>query len=187
MIKPGRSGARRALALIGAGALLTAPLALISGGGAGAATIAGARSLSDPMAVTFAQVPASRTTDLHVLAWNDFHGNLEPGSLNLYGQYAGGAAYLAKLVEDRQRLYGRNQATVMAGDAIGASPLANALFHEEPAIVVDNLEYENELAPAIELLATKGYRRLDFWGIAPGGLRLSDTAIFYKVGNSLGI
>jgi len=58
---------------------------------------------------------------------------------------------------------------------------------DSTAIVVDNLEYENELAPAIELLATKGYRRLDFWGIAPGGLRLSDTAIFYKVGNSLGI
>jgi 5'-nucleotidase len=138
MIKPGRSGALRALALIGAGALLTAPLAVISGGGAGAATIAGAGRCPTPWR-SFAQVLASRTTDLHVLAWNDFHGNLEPGSLNLYGQYAGGAAYLAKLVEDRQRLYGRSQATVMAGDAIGASPLANALFHEEPAITVDNL------------------------------------------------
>jgi 5'-nucleotidase len=139
MIKPELTRARRALASIAAGALLAAPLAVIGGGGAGAATIAGARSLSDPLAVTFAQAPKSRTTDLHLLAWNDFHGNLEPGGLNLYGQYAGGAAYLAKLVADRQRLYGRNEATVMAGDAIGASPLANALFHEEPAIVVSNL------------------------------------------------
>jgi len=26
-----------------------------------------------------------RTTDFHVLAWNDFHGNLEAGTNNIYG------------------------------------------------------------------------------------------------------
>ena len=54
-------------------------------------------------------------------------------------------------------------------------------------LIVDNLEYRAELAPAIALLEERGYRRLDFWGIAPGELRLSDTAVFYQPGNCLEI
>jgi 5'-nucleotidase len=118
-------------------ALLT-PLALSTSPAGAAVTIAGARSLSDKVAVTFA--PASgRTTDVHLLAYNDFHGTLDPASQTLYGQFAGGAAYLAKAVKDRQATYGRDQATISAGDNIGASQLANGLFHEEPATIVANL------------------------------------------------
>src|SRR5262249_37831028 len=39
----------------------------------------------------------------------------------------------------KQAQYGRRQVTVLAGDNIGASPLANGLFHEEPATIVTNL------------------------------------------------
>jgi 5'-nucleotidase len=74
-----------------------------------------------------------------VLAYNDLHGNLEAAGLNLYGHFAGGAAYLAKAVKDKQQQYGRLEATVFAGDGIGASPLANSLFHEEPSVIVSNL------------------------------------------------
>ncbi len=80
-----------------------------------------------------------RTTDVHVLAFNDLHGNLEAGGNNIYGQFAGGAAYLAKAVKDRQAAYGQQQATVFAGDNIGASPLANGLFFEEPITIASNL------------------------------------------------
>ncbi|MDT4980485.1 MAG: 5-nucleotidase, partial [Pseudonocardiales bacterium] len=80
-----------------------------------------------------------KTMDVHLLAYNDFHGTLEPGSQSLYGQFTGGAAYLAKVVKAQQARYGANQATVFAGDGIGASPLANSLFHEEPATIVANL------------------------------------------------
>jgi 5'-nucleotidase len=118
-------------------AVVVAPLAT-SSTGAGAATITGARSLSDQVSVQFA--PASgRTTNIHLLAYNDFHGTLDPGSQTLYGQFAGGAAYLAKAIKDRQAQYGADQATVFAGDEIGASQLANGLFHEEPAIIFANL------------------------------------------------
>jgi 5'-nucleotidase len=78
-------------------------------------------------------------TELHLLAFNDFHGALEPGSSAIYGRYAGGAAYLAKKVKDLQATYGEHQATVMAGDGVGASQLASSLFFEEPAIVALNL------------------------------------------------
>ena len=69
-----------------------------------------------------------RTTDVHLLAWNDFHGNLEAGAgLNIYGQFAGGAAWLAKAVQDKQAPYGDKQISVIAGDNIGASPLVDGL------------------------------------------------------------
>ena len=76
---------------------------------------------------------------MHVLAFNDLHGTLEPGGNNIYGQFAGGAAYLAKVVKERQAQYGPLQATVFAGDNIGASPLANGFFHEEPITIASNL------------------------------------------------
>jgi len=126
------------LAVVAVTAVLVAPFAGSSTTKAGAVTIAGARSLSDQVSVTFGP-PARRTTSVHLLAYNDFHGTLEPASQTLYGQFAGGAAYLAKVVKDRQRAYGAREATVFAGDGIGASPLANGLFHEEPATVVANL------------------------------------------------
>jgi 5'-nucleotidase len=101
--------------------------------------IAGARTISDQVLVSFRKPVPGGTTDYHLLAFNDLHGNLEAASLNIYGHFAGGAAYLAKAVEDRQALYGDLQTTLIAGDNIGASPLASALFHDEPTVVISNL------------------------------------------------
>ena len=89
--------------------------------------------------MSYAAVDKQRTSDVHLLAFNDLHGNLEAGGLNLYGRFAGGAAYLAKAVKDRQAQYGKRQATIFAGDNIGASPLANGLFFEEPVTIATNL------------------------------------------------
>jgi 5'-nucleotidase len=83
--------------------------------------------------------PGHTTTDVHLLAFNDLHGNLEPAALNIYGHFAGGAAYLAKAVKDRQTQYGALQATIFAGDNIGAAPLQNGLFHEEPIVLASNM------------------------------------------------
>ncbi|OLB73382.1 MAG: hypothetical protein AUI14_26435 [Actinobacteria bacterium 13_2_20CM_2_71_6] len=129
---------RAGLVLTGLGVVLAAPLAVVGAAPASAVTIAGASTLSDNVSVSWDH-GKQRTTDLHVLAWNDFHGNLEPAGLNIYGKFAGGAAFLAKAVHDKQELYEHRQATVLAGDNIGASPLANSLFNEEPATIVTNL------------------------------------------------
>ncbi len=124
------------LAVAAVGVVLAAPPPTT--GAADGVVISGARSLSDPVLVSF-DTAKSRTTDVHLLAFNDLHGNLEAGGLNLYGKFAGGTAYLAKAVKDRQARYAGRQATVFAGDNIGASPLANGLFHEEPVTVATNL------------------------------------------------
>ena len=133
--------AQVAVAALALGVVLTAPLARSDGNEAGAITISGARSLSDRVVVNFSREakPQAKTTDVHLLAFNDLHGNLEAAGNNIYGQFAGGAAYLAKAVKDRQALYGDRQATVFAGDNIGASPLANGLFFEEPITIASNL------------------------------------------------
>jgi 5'-nucleotidase len=127
-----------ALVAIAVGVVLAAPLAAPNRAAADNITVSGAKSVSDRVLVRFTKKPPS-TTDVHILAFNDLHGNLEAASLNIYGKFAGGAAYLAKAVKDRQRAYRDLQATVFAGDNIGASPLANGLFFEEPATIASNL------------------------------------------------
>jgi 5'-nucleotidase len=128
-----------ALAAIGVGVVLAAPLASPNRAEAGP-VIAGARSLSDQVVVTYnSQQSKERTTDVHLLAFNDLHGNLEAAGNNIYGHFAGGAAYLAKAIKDRQAQYGALQTTLFAGDNIGASPLANGFFHEEPITIASNL------------------------------------------------
>jgi 5'-nucleotidase len=126
------------LAAIALGVVLAAPLASPNGASAGP-IISGARTLSDQVQVTYGQASKDGTTNVHLLAFNDLHGNLEAASLNIYGKFAGGAAYLAKAVKDRQAQYAPYQATVFAGDNIGAAPLQNGLFHEEPIEIVSNL------------------------------------------------
>jgi len=140
MTNPTRARAVSAgLGLLALGAAIAAPLATTSLNRADAVTIAGARSLADHVSVQYAEATGA-TADFHLLAYNDFHGSLEAAGLNIYGEFAGGAAYLAKAVLDRRADYGRDhEATIFAGDGIGASPLANSLFHEEPSVIVSNL------------------------------------------------
>ncbi len=81
-------------------------------------------------------VDTAETVAVQLLAFNDFHGNLEPpgGSNGLIGSIeAGGAEYLATHLST---LAARNPNTliVSAGDLIGASPLLSGMFHEEPTI-----------------------------------------------------
>jgi 5'-nucleotidase len=125
------------LAVLAVGVVLAAPLASSKTTGADKAIIAGAKSLSDRVAVSYADAARGGTTEVHILGFNDLHGNLETGGAQ-YGRFAGGAAYLAKVIKARQAQYDR-EVTVMAGDNIGASPLANSLFHEEPITIASNL------------------------------------------------
>jgi 5'-nucleotidase len=128
-----------ALAATAVAVVVVSPLASPNEAAAGP-MISGARSISDRVSVDFSTLPRDHsTTDVHLLAFNDLHGNLEAASLNIYGKFAGGAAYLSKAVKDRQAAYGRHQTTIFAGDNIGAAPLQNGLFHEEPITIASNL------------------------------------------------
>src|SRR4029453_11987348 len=112
---------------VAVGMVVAAPLAARDRTATDTVTISGARSLSDQVSVSFSKPDGQRTTDVHLLAFNDLHGNLEAGGNNLYGKFAGGAAYLAKAVKDRQATYGQRQGTLFAGGKIGANPPAKRL------------------------------------------------------------
>ncbi|GAA4538272.1 bifunctional metallophosphatase/5'-nucleotidase [Amycolatopsis samaneae] len=92
-------------------------------------------------AATPASAAPDATTDVRVIAFNDLHGNLEPpggssGKVTLSNGstvLAGGAAYLATHVK-QLRSQVRDSFVVSSGDNVGASPLASALFHDEPTV-----------------------------------------------------
>ena len=91
-----------------------------------------------------AQVVLAATTTIKIVAFNDFHGQLEsPGSLRNLPTDAsatipvGGVDWMAGYIDD---LKSQNPSTVVvsAGDIIGATPLVSALFHDEPTIETMN-------------------------------------------------
>lgn len=92
--------------------------------------------------------PASTQVPLRVIAFNDFHGHLEPGSLSLnlpdpalpgvpQRVAAGGAAALAGLVQ-ALRQGAPHSVLATTGDMIGATPLVSALFRHESTVEVLN-------------------------------------------------
>ncbi|GGO87309.1 bifunctional metallophosphatase/5'-nucleotidase [Wenjunlia tyrosinilytica] len=93
--------------------------------------------------------PHSRTVDVQLLSFNDFHGNLEPpqgssGTVtekdaagNIVKTPAGGVEYLATSLRKAREGH-RYSVTAAAGDMIGASPLLSGLFHDEPTIEAMN-------------------------------------------------
>ncbi|HEX8222960.1 MAG TPA: bifunctional metallophosphatase/5'-nucleotidase [Allosphingosinicella sp.] len=85
--------------------------------------------------------------EVKLIAFNDFHGNLQPPKLTIDHPApgpdavrvpAGGAAYLASAIQ-ALRSGNPNNLVVSAGDVIGASPLVSALFLDEPTIHAMNL------------------------------------------------
>ena len=89
--------------------------------------------------------PAPGLVRVKLIAFNDFHGHLEPPGLAITARGpegavpvpAGGAAYLAGAIASL-RARNPNHAVVSAGDMVGASPLVSALFLDEPTILAAN-------------------------------------------------
>jgi 5'-nucleotidase len=83
---------------------------------------------------------------VQLIAFNDFHGNLEApaGSngrirmANGADVNAGGATYLAHHIGKLRQRNPQNTVVVSAGDLIGASPVVSGLFHDEPTIELMN-------------------------------------------------
>lgn len=84
--------------------------------------------------------------EIQILAFNDFHGNLEqPAPVEITEAdgskvkvATGGAAHLAAALQ-KLRAGNPYTVTVSAGDTIGATPLTSALFLDEPTIKAMNM------------------------------------------------
>jgi len=84
----------------------------------------------------------AETFHLEIIAFNDFHGNLQtPGKFRVGPQSpevpVGGADYLAAYVA-HLKAQNPDNVVVSAGDLTGASPLTSALFHDEGTIEAMN-------------------------------------------------
>jgi 5'-nucleotidase len=92
-----------------------------------------------PVAVSYGH-SHSRVVKGQFLAYNDFHGAIDPpggSGATVNGVPAGGVEYLAtwlKKLRAEAKTEGRQTLTVGAGDMVGATPLVSAAFHDEPTI-----------------------------------------------------
>lgn len=110
-----------------------------------AAAVAAAAVTAVGLAAAPAVAAPAATTQVRLISFNDLHGNLQPpsgssGRVTLADGTtvdAGGAAYLATHAK-QLRAQVANSVLLSTGDNIGASPLASALFHDEPTIAVLN-------------------------------------------------
>jgi len=111
------------------------------------AAVFGALTLAACAAHVAPPAPVARASiEVQILAFNDFHGNLEtpppvevtqPDGAKLKIA-TGGAAHLAAALT-RLRAGHPNTVTVSAGDTVGASPLISAYYLDEPTIDAMNL------------------------------------------------
>ena len=109
-------------------------------------TLGAVAALSAAACAPLVQAGTSAPITVKLVAFNDYHGNLEsPGS---FGQNTtipsaqrpavGGAEYLAAYVA-AMRAQNPNTVVVGGGDFIGATPLVSALFFDEPSVETLNL------------------------------------------------
>ncbi|MFD7626897.1 bifunctional metallophosphatase/5'-nucleotidase [Streptomyces sp. NPDC059851] len=129
--RPQRHRRNRRLTLIAAAATAASGALVVAALPAGAASGGGAGK--------------SRTVDVQLLSFNDFHGTLEPpqGSSGTVTERqpdgttkaipAGGVEYLATSLREARKGH-EYSITAAAGDMIGGSPMLSGLFHDEPTV-----------------------------------------------------
>lgn len=101
-------------------------------------------SISSSSAVGNTQTLSGPTTTIKIVAFNDFHGQLEsPGTLRTNPASSnpnvavGGVDWMAGYIS-KLKSQNPNTVVVSAGDIIGATPLVSALFHDEGTIETMN-------------------------------------------------
>jgi 5'-nucleotidase len=135
---------RRAGRLLAAPTLIVALVALtpLARPSAELGSVDAAWTPMTPVSVNFNHPDTTSTVTANLLAYNDFHGNIDPptgsgGTIN--GVPAGGAEYLAYWIKKlRAEQVADKVITVAAGDNVGATPLVSAAFHDEPTIEIEN-------------------------------------------------
>jgi len=72
-------------------------------------------------------------------------------------------------------------------DRLNCITSAVQVANEQTIILVDNLEYDKEFSESLSYLKAKGFRCIEFWGLAPGAIRETCTGLFYRKENVLEI
>jgi 2',3'-cyclic-nucleotide 2'-phosphodiesterase (5'-nucleotidase family) len=83
------------------------------------------------------QPPRERVTELQIIQYSDWHGQLDPLFVLNEGTF-GGAAELATYFQ-QEEANNPNTLIITGGDDFGASPPLSSFFNEEPAVLAQNL------------------------------------------------
>jgi hypothetical protein len=90
-------------------------------------------------------------------------------------------------VRAMEQVGGRFDVAVVDGrDRVRCVAVAVTRLSATGVLVLDDAE-RDDYAAATAALTVAGFRRLDFWGLAPGGVGTKSTAIFYRPENCLGL
>jgi 5'-nucleotidase len=81
-------------------------------------------------------VSKGKTVKIQILSTNDFHGRLNPQTVN--GAPAGGAAWLAAYLGRAEAENAKGTLLLDGGDMVGATPLESQYFEDRPTIDVAN-------------------------------------------------
>ena len=103
--------------------------------------------------------------------------NLTPQELVEGGDYSRFALHTGKTY-DILIVDGRDRVNCMLNSLAALKP--------DGVLILDDAE-RSEYSEGITFLQERGFRKLEFWGVAPGMLVGKCTAIFYRTANCLGI
>ncbi len=113
--------------------------------------------------------------------YNRVKNQLTSGNIQLL--FKTGASYWECLGELKKRYH----IMVVDGDErLKCTQAAVNYLLPEGVIMLDN-SLRPEYQPIYEFLGAKGFRHIDFWGLAPGSRKTNCTTIFYKAENCLHI
>jgi len=100
-----------------------------------------------PAAAGETLVSSSDENTFHILAINDFHGQITTGK-TMNGTPVGSAQVVAAYLTDAITRYGENNTIItLSGDTTGASPAESGLLLDEPALLVMNTFAKSEEVP----------------------------------------
>nr|WP_293839978.1 FkbM family methyltransferase [uncultured Arsenicibacter sp.] len=87
-------------------------------------------------------------------------------------------------------LMSKNKYNIIVVDGVNRNNCilqATKKLTKDGVIILDNLEYKDQVFEGLEYLKNERFKVIEFWGISPIAFFKSCTAIFYKDENCLGI
>lgn len=120
----------------------------------------------------------------HELDWYEKIKGLLPSNVELtYRKLDQDGEYVRFLNDQRGSV---DMVIVDGRDRVNCIKNSLTALNAEGVIVLDDSE-RTEYQPGIEFLQQNGFKKIDFWGLAPGVFYNKSTTVFYKAQNCLNI
>ncbi len=130
----------------------------------------------------FSQKVASVTSVEHDQAWYEKVKAQLPSNATLFFEALEYDGAYSKTILHQQQVY--DIIIVDGRDRNNCTRHAVTALQENGVLIFDNSD-RTQYLPALEFLASLGFKRLDFWGLQAGYTNTTCTSLFYKSNNCL--